>query len=370
VRAQTSRNHRAPPEAAKDGSGASWDDDATPVRRAESSGVFDLAALMAGQPNGLEGALARVKASGRASHVFDEGAALTLAPVDWSVWAAHAASAKEAPPQRPRRVWPIFFDLTVAALLLGCALMPRGYRAALAARLAKPAPVTAPAVLVSPAPPATPSPVAPAAPPTPAPTPPASIAAVGPSAAPAASPQEDVTPPRRQRSSGRASAAVAKGTRTRGSRAPSAARPAVAARPPPTPVASAAPASLSSALREAAGAPAATEPAAEATSAPPARVAAAPTGPDTRPERPSGSAVANAITRVLPAARACLGDVPDASRAIISFGPDGAVQKVDVTGPAAASPKQAPCIRTALGRAHVPPFSQDSYTAAVTVRPP
>jgi hypothetical protein len=61
--------------------------------------------------------------------------------------------------------------------------------------------------------------------------------------------------------------------------------------------------------------------------------------------------------------------VPDASRATIWFGSDGAVQKVDVTGPAAASPKQAPCIRSALGGAHVPPFSQNSYAAPVTVRP-
>ena len=61
--------------------------------------------------------------------------------------------------------------------------------------------------------------------------------------------------------------------------------------------------------------------------------------------------------------------MPEPSRATISFGPDGAVQKVDLTGPAAASPKQAPCVKGALGRAHVPPFAQSSYTASVVVRP-
>src|SRR5262249_8303322 len=154
---------------------------------------------------------------------------------------------------------------------------------------------------------------APAAPPEPAPL-------ATPPPAPAASfEQDDIAPPRRGRSPARVSPIVAKATRTRAPKAHRAAAPA----PAPPPTGPAPTSALASALREAAGPPSAPDPPADA---PPAAVAhAAATGSDPRPERPSGSAVANAITHALPAARACLGDVPDASRATITFGPDGAV---------------------------------------------
>jgi len=138
-----------------------------------------------------------------------------------------------------------------------------------------------------------------------------------------------------------------------------------ASAPPPRPKPTNA---LDSAIRDAAGPTAASAPSPDAVPSVSAS-SSTPTSDGTRPDRPSGSAVASAITQVLPAARACLGDVPDPSRATITFGPEGAVQKVDITGPAASSSKVMPCLRSALGRAHVPPFAQSSYAASVTVRP-
>ena len=71
---------------------------------------------------------------------------------------------------------------------------------------------------------------------------------------------------------------------------------------------------------------------------------------------------------MLPAARGCLGDDDGVSRAHVVFGSDGAVQSVSVTGFAAGKPLEA-CIKTALGKAHVPPFAEATYGATVTVRP-
>ena len=57
------------------------------------------------------------------------------------------------------------------------------------------------------------------------------------------------------------------------------------------------------------------------------------------------------------------------SRALVTFGGDGAVLKIEVTGPAAANAKASQCVRGAFGRAHVPAFSQSTYSAGVTIRP-
>jgi hypothetical protein len=56
------------------------------------------------------------------------------------------------------------------------------------------------------------------------------------------------------------------------------------------------------------------------------------------------------------------------SKATITFASSGAVQSVLVTGAAAGKPAEA-CIKTALGKAKVPPFAQPTYSASVTVRP-
>jgi hypothetical protein len=136
--------------------------------------------------------------------------------------------------------------------------------------------------------------------------------------------------------------------------------------PPPPHVGSA----LDAALRAAAG-PVAVAAAAPANPAPAAVAAktAPPPVADGRPERPSGSAVTGTLNEVLGKARHCVEGMGDASRALVTFGSDGAVRKVDISGPAASDGKASQCLRGALSRAHVPPFSSASYAAGVTVRP-
>ena len=85
-------------------------------------------------------------------------------------------------------------------------------------------------------------------------------------------------------------------------------------------------------------------------------------------QRPSQGQVTGALRAVLPTASACLGDDDGVSRAHVTFGSDGAVQSVAVSGFAAGKPSEA-CIKTALAKAHVPPFAEASYGATVTVRP-
>ena len=90
---------------------------------------------------------------------------------------------------------------------------------------------------------------------------------------------------------------------------------------------------------------------------------------DGLPERPSGSAVTSALSGLLPAARACVAGMAAPSRALVTFSGDGAVLKIEITGPAAGNPKASQCVRGAFGRAHIPAFSQSVYSAGVTVRP-
>ena len=77
----------------------------------------------------------------------------------------------------------------------------------------------------------------------------------------------------------------------------------------------------------------------------------------------------SALTEVLPNARRCVAAMSDASRALVTFGSEGSVRKVDVSGPAASDAKASQCLRSAFGRAHVPAFSASTYAAGVTVRP-
>jgi hypothetical protein len=121
---------------------------------------------------------------------------------------------------------------------------------------------------------------------------------------------------------------------------------------------------LDAALRSAAGPAAAAPPPAARASAPAA--AAAPSSD--RPDRPSGSAVTSALTAALPSARACLSG-SDPSHARITFGSDGNVRSVELTGPAAGDAHATSCVRSAFGHAHVPPFGDSTYSAGVTVRP-
>lgn len=87
----------------------------------------------------------------------------------------------------------------------------------------------------------------------------------------------------------------------------------------------------------------------------------------TVPQKPSQGAVTGAIGAVLPGARACLGPDDPVSRASITFTSAGAVQSVSVTGGAAGKPAEG-CIKSALGKAKVAPFAEPTYTANITVR--
>jgi hypothetical protein len=97
-----------------------------------------------------------------------------------------------------------------------------------------------------------------------------------------------------------------------------------------------------------------------------------PTGPQfaagTVPQKPANGTVMGAIGAVLPNARACLGPDDPVSRATITFQSTGGVQGVTVSGGAAGKPAEA-CIKTALGKAKVPPFAEATFTTAITVRP-
>jgi hypothetical protein len=302
------------------------------VPNADSSGLVDLAALMAAQPNWLDDALARAKTNARASRPYDSVSQISLAP-----------TAREMVPEEPagvprRRLLPMVLGATGAALVVAvaCVVALRGHRAE-AAPSAPKAVVVAAHVDESAIPP-----------------PPDAV-----DLATAAAPSDDAPAPAKERPAA-ASRRGRHGSRdtARVSSSVAKAAPRTAAAPPTS--------ALDSALRAAAGPPAPAAAAAPVAAA--SKTAASPTA-EGRPERPSGSAVTSALTQVLPAARACLVAGTDASRATVSFGSEGAVQKVDVIGPAAGDAKAASCLRAAFGRAHVPPFSQSSYSAAVNVRP-
>jgi hypothetical protein len=90
--------------------------------------------------------------------------------------------------------------------------------------------------------------------------------------------------------------------------------------------------------------------------------------PGSVPLKPSQGAIQGALGAALPAARACLGPDDPISHATITFGSDGSVTNVGVSGGAAGKPAEA-CIRNALKRARVMPFAQPTFTATATVRP-
>jgi 2-oxoglutarate dehydrogenase E2 component (dihydrolipoamide succinyltransferase) len=152
------------------------------------------------------------------------------------------------------------------------------------------------------------------------------------------------------------------------------AAPAAKAAPPPAKDAPAAPApaannTLLNMIAQSASTPAApaAAPAAEAAPVPAAATVSAGSGSGLAP-RPSQGQVTTALGAALPGARACLNDDDGVSRAHVVFGSDGAVQSVAVTGFATGKPAEG-CIKTALGKAHVPAFAEASYGATVTVRP-
>jgi len=112
--------------------------------------------------------------------------------------------------------------------------------------------------------------------------------------------------------------------------------------------------------------------AAGVTSAPAAPATTSPDAPlgvvGSVPLRPSQGAIQGALGAVLPSARACLGPDDAISHAAITFGSDGSVVNVGVSGGAAGKPAEG-CIRVALMKARVAPFAQPTFTGTVTVRP-
>lgn len=89
--------------------------------------------------------------------------------------------------------------------------------------------------------------------------------------------------------------------------------------------------------------------------------------PGSVPSKPSQGAVTGAIGSVLPTARDCVGPDAPISRAAVVFGSSGAVKEVRVSGYAKGK-KAEQCIVSAMQKASLPPFAEDSYTANVTIR--
>ncbi len=86
------------------------------------------------------------------------------------------------------------------------------------------------------------------------------------------------------------------------------------------------------------------------------------------PQKPSTGAVQAAIGSVLGSARACVAGHKQPSRATMTFGSNGRVKSVAVSGPAGGTAAES-CIRSALSRARVQPFSRPTFSVGVTVRP-
>ena len=86
------------------------------------------------------------------------------------------------------------------------------------------------------------------------------------------------------------------------------------------------------------------------------------------PEAPSQGAIQGALGSVMGGAKACVAGQDGPSRANVVFGSNGRVKSVSISGPAAGT-GAAGCIKSALSKASVGPFSRDSYAVGVTIRP-
>jgi hypothetical protein len=84
---------------------------------------------------------------------------------------------------------------------------------------------------------------------------------------------------------------------------------------------------------------------------------------------PSLGAIQAAVGSVMPGARSCLAGQETGSKARVTFGSDGRVKNVGISGPAAGTPAEG-CLRAALSAARVSPFSEPDFSMAFTVRPP
>ncbi|MEZ4226618.1 MAG: hypothetical protein R3B13_37065 [Polyangiaceae bacterium] len=91
--------------------------------------------------------------------------------------------------------------------------------------------------------------------------------------------------------------------------------------------------------------------------------------PQDVPDKPSAGAVQAAVGSVLGSARACVAGHKEPSRATLTFGSEGRVSSVSVSGPAAGTAAEG-CIKSALSRARVQPFARPSFTVgSIIIRP-
>ena len=343
-----------------------------PARKpsAESSGFVDLAALMAQQPNWLDDALARAKGSSVPSL-----APPSLLPLSaGSIAPTIHELGDERPEGVPSRSLPLLLASTGAGVLIAAACLfafrathpkaaPEPVQAVAVAHVDAPAHLDAP--LIPP-----PPPVAPEATTAPQAEGTATVEQASAdddtTAAPSSS---DSTTGRHHGRHGHHDARVAEARLAAPAQAETpAAAPAPRGAAPSGPRAGSA---LDAALR--ASVPASAPPAAAAPATAPAKAAPPPAAPamDGRPER-SLRQRGHERSHRGPPRRAKVrhtATMTDPSRALITFGGDGAVHKVDVSGPAGSNPKASQCMRSAFSRAHVPPFSQSTYAAGETVRP-
>jgi len=343
------------------------------VPSADSSGVIDLEALMKEQPNWLDEAVSRAKAAPGSIPPSSLAAPVFLGPPSLAPTAFD-----EAPVGVPRTNFTLIAASIGAIALVAAAA---GFALKSQSTVAPRAPVAAAAAQI-----AAPTPHVEETIPPPPPVADVAAAPVAAKSAPAADKSDDATPTQATASAAAVPDESAPTSRHgKGHGVHHAAlhaaysSPAAAEAPAPPPVPAAPPAAkstkglsaLDAAIRGSvnpnASVPLPPTAAAAPAPAPVAAVAPAPSGGD-RPDRPSGSAVTSALTSALAGARACLSGT-DPSHARITFGSDGNVRSVEVSGPAGSDPKATSCIRSAFGRAHVPAFSQPTYSAGVTVRP-
>ena len=366
MQSESTRDGRALRETAKLAGPVSAPKVAKP--NADSSGLVDLAALMAEQPDWLDEALAKAKG---AKTVLPPPSMHAIAPLSLGPMAVEIMAESPTRTMAPTRRKPMALILATAcagALVAGACVF--------ALHVAKPASAAttprAAAVAALQAPSASAAPEEAALPGAPAQTaaPIVQQTASAPDDSESASADKDTAPGggrhhhRALHEASHAAAFVAKADPK-----PMAA-PALPPAPSPGKKLVAAGECSEAALRSAAGPlAAAPAPAPAAEAAPAAAPRAAQPAPIAgRPDHPSGSAVTSTLSEVLP--RCALSDrLRISSRASVTFGSEGNVQSVNVTGPAASDPGAVKCMKAAFAKARVPPFSDPSYSAGVTVRP-
>jgi hypothetical protein len=341
---------------------ASMPNPALPKPNADSSGHVDLEALLKVQPNWVDEAVARAKMG--PVEVPEAPPSFSLAPPS-----LHPIAMDEIPLGVPTRNGMAIAAASGAALVLVAAALFFAWKthanSAALATAPKPAPVAVAAAradtLIPPPPPVALAQTTPAAQP----------AAVADNAAPPSDDTQEATAAA-PTTTGHSKHVHHKGHHADAESAMAPAPAPVAAAPAPAAAHKGGPApkansALDAALSQAAGpGPALPPPAPVAAPSPAA--AAAPSASD-RPDRPSGSAVKDALMGILPAAKACVSGESDASHVHVTWGSSGAMKSVEVTGPAQSDPHAKLCLNHAFARAHVPAFAEPTYAANVTIRP-